>query len=114
MENTFTCLMKNSTEYYFDPCSASESVCECMWHPYNQIIDIDCSNRNLTRVPEKLYQKSMLEINLDLSRNKLKEPPTIDNIDYFKVTNLNLANNKITSIDEKLMLLPNLRVLFMH
>jgi hypothetical protein len=92
-----------------DPCSPNGGACTCWLRPEDRALLLDCASRNLTRPPEWIDARAVAKVELDLRINELKEPPSMYKKGYEKVTSLNLAKNRISVVDERL-LSPNLKV----
>ncbi|RNA35469.1 leucine-rich repeat-containing 57 isoform X2 [Brachionus plicatilis] len=69
---------------------------------------ISINNNQLTRIPKELSQLTQLDF-VDLSSNKIKEIE--DYVENFYCIELNLNENKIKSISEKISACPRLKVI---
>ncbi|KAJ8680431.1 hypothetical protein QAD02_016218 [Eretmocerus hayati] len=111
---SLTCLIESEQHRPGDPCSPDDGYCSCWFRPEDKALLLDCADRNLSRAPEWIDAKAPIaKVELDLRLNELTEPPSMFKKGYDKVTSLNLANNQITFIDERL-LSPNLRNLILE
>ena len=76
------------------------------YNEQSNIINLDISNKGITRVPEELWQLGSLEV-LNLSENRLKEVPG----ELGKLSNLqklNLSRNKLRKVPGELGMLSSL------
>ncbi|XP_011506298.1 PREDICTED: protein toll-like [Ceratosolen solmsi marchali] len=106
------CLVESEQPRPGDPCSPSGGACTCWLRPEDRALLLDCAARNLTRPPEWIDARAVAKVELDLTMNELKEPPSMYKKGYEKVTSLNLAKNRISVVDERL-LSPNLKTLLL-
>lgn len=92
-----------------DPC-APGGICECWLRPHDQTLIMDCSDRNLTELPDIINAKNVTRLELSLQRNNYKEFPSIVNLEFSKIK-LNLSSNQISSLNKN-VLSPNISVIF--
>jgi Leucine-rich repeat (LRR) protein len=75
----------------------------------HNVISIDCSNNNLTSLPNSMNKLLPNLRHLNCSNNNLTSLP--ENINYPKLNNLNCSNNNIASLPDNInKVLPNLLV----
>ena len=79
--------------------------------PSGKITKLDLSGKNLTEIPEWIFEIRTLQ-ELDLSNNKLETlPNSFDNNNIKFISRLNLSNNKLSSLPDSFKKLQLLRVL---
>lgn len=74
--------------------------CSCVWQPFDSSVVVDCSNKNLTELPDIMTtwwtSLDFSQIELRLQNNSLG--PEIDFTGYDNVTRLFLSHNKLKAI----------------
>lgn len=70
--------------------------CQCFWRPYTDFIEVNCTNRNLTRFPNLQIPKKDILINLDGNYISGGLRPGLG---YENVKILILSNNKVSGLD---------------
>lgn len=83
--------------------------CSCTFSPEKKANLVDCSNHQLTDAPDLSLFTDNRWIYLNLTGNKLRSLPTIDQPNYNLVTELYASHNQIKSINET-NIYPNLTV----
>ncbi|XP_051173180.1 protein toll-like [Leptopilina boulardi] len=86
-------------------------ACDLRRRHYDRTFIIDCSNRNLTEIPETLcFLKEKGYTNeLNLSGNFIKNISNLPQIGYDNLTNVFLSNNQISNITLEMLSSPTLR-----
>lgn len=73
--------------------------CECTFRPYDKSFIVDCSYRNLTRVPSNIIKPDgAAQLELYFSGNMLKQMPNLKELRLQSVTKLDLSHNNIHEI----------------
>ncbi|CAD6994224.1 unnamed protein product [Ceratitis capitata] len=73
--------------------------CACWLRPVDQMLLVNCSNRNLTEVPTLPTVKEAKGIKLDVSNNRIASLPSVNSTGYATVVALQAANNRLRHIN---------------
>lgn len=106
--SSIKCLVESLETQKDDPCS-SDFNCDCWMRPSDNSLLLDCAGRNLTAPPAYIDARGYDHVELDLSMNELRTGPNMSAKGYNKVVSLNLAENKISAVEESLIT-PSLKV----
>ena len=82
---------------------ACAGICDCLIRPFDNTTFINCTNKNLSKIPSLTSVENASKIELYLQSNKLKELPDMQQPGFNKVKLLDLSNNLITEFDEKIL-----------
>ena len=91
------CLVETETNHRDDPCT-SGGPCDCWIRPSDESLLLDCSNRNLQRLPKIIDSRGQKLVELDLSENDLNEAPNLKRKGFDRINYLNLAGNSISNL----------------
>ena len=107
---TFTCEKEKSQFSPDHPCGIN-GRCDCHFRPFDKNLYINCSGRNFFTAPKLLgLSFEVIKIELNLQENNLKEIIDMSLLEYNKIEFLDLSNNQISHISDRI-LSGNLKVL---
>ena len=106
----FTCEL-NYHDSAFNGICGINGECNCKIRPHDDTLIVNCSNRNLTEVPEINWNVNVANIELNLRNNRIKAIPKLQGIGFAKVRLLDLSNNLITALGKNI-LYSNIKVTF--
>lgn len=103
-----SCLKKS-----VDANDACNKTCTCWNYPGKPQLLVDCSNRNLTKVPQYVVNSNNWSIALNMSGNNLRKTPELTQSYLLNITSLDLSNNNISLVSTKVFS-NSLRILKLH
>lgn len=78
--------------------------CTCSWRPYDDMLTVDCSFKDMKEIPmptKDMYQlKTNYSVTLNLMNNSLANFDGLDHPFYTRLANLTIPYNKISHINE--------------
>lgn len=80
---------------------ACNNTCSCWNYPGKRLLLVDCSNRNLTKIPQHVANPNNWSIALNMSGNILRETPELNQSYLLNVTHLDLSCNNISLVSVK-------------
>ena len=92
---------------------ACNDICTCWKFPEERKILADCSERNLTQIPNLVGMYNEWSIELNVSGNRIERVPSLKNDIFKKIKVLDLSNNAISSISTDIFS-ESLQVLKLH
>ncbi|XP_058803616.1 protein toll-like [Phymastichus coffea] len=81
-----------------EPDDACSNSCFCREYPERRILSVDCSHRNLTKLPISIANANGWSIELDMSHNKFSQTPSLNSSYLSNVTSLDLSSNNISIV----------------